>query len=248
MSIKGRIHSVETFGTVDGPGIRYIIFFQGCPLRCQYCHNRDSWDKNSGKEALVEDLVTDIKKYIPFMKTSGGGVTFSGGEPTLQLPFLIALAKELKGLGLHLALDTSGYVPFSEAEELLQYIDLVLLDLKEVNPQKHKDLTGVENTRILEFAMELSHHGIPLWIRHVVVPGITDAPEDVEALAQFILSLNTVQRVELLPYHSMGKFKWNKLQVKYPLDHIKDATDSDLKKVSNILCAYHINIKCSVVA
>ncbi len=248
MSIKGRINSVETFGTVDGPGIRYIVFFQGCPLRCQYCHNRDSWDIKGGKEISLKELVQDIKKYIPFMKASGGGVTVSGGEPTLQLPFLTALARELKSLGIHVALDTSGYISYGAVQELIKYVDLVLLDLKEMNALRHLSLTSVDNRKILQFARDLSERNIPLWIRHVVVPGITDNEEDLSRLAQFIKTLNTVERVDLLPYHSMGRFKWKTLQVPYPLEQISDATDLDIAKAAAIFEKYGVHIISSVVA
>ncbi len=248
MSIKGRIYSIETFGTVDGPGIRYVVFLQGCPLRCQYCHNRDSWDPKGGTETTVEELVNDIKKYTPFMQASGGGVTLSGGEPTLQLSFVTALAKELKALGIHVALDTSGFVAFEAVKDLINYVDLVLLDLKEMNPTKHRALTSVDNQKILDFAQAMSNHNIPLWIRHVVVPGVTDSKADLVSLAQYLQGLKTVERVDLLPYHSMGKFKWKRLELDYPLEAIPDATDSDIQKAASILREYGLNTKSSVVA
>jgi len=235
MTTKGMIHSIETFGTVDGPGIRYVIFFQGCPLRCQYCHNRDTWNIQDGKEVTVDELIADIKKYIPFMKSSGGGVTISGGEPTLQIDFLRELLKALKKLGIHTCIDTSGFVHLEKVQDLLDYVDLVLLDLKHIDPEKHLQITGVPNNKILEFARHLSDKNIPMWIRHVVVPTLTDDPQDVQQLADFINTLENVEKVELLPYHSMGKIKWKKLHQLYPLDDLRDANDYDLQQVSSIL-------------
>ncbi len=248
MSIKGMIHSIETFGTVDGPGIRYIIFMQGCPLRCQYCHNRDTWNIKNGREVSVDELINDIKKYIPFMKSSNGGVTISGGEPTLQIEFITALLKELKKLNLHTCIDTSGFVDISLLEETLKYVDLVLLDLKHIDNEKHLQLTGVSNKKILDFAKHLSQQQIKVWIRHVVVPTLTDNPTDVEKLALFINSLKNVARVELLPYHSMGKIKWQKLYQLYPLEGIPNATDGNLQQVSKILEKHYIKINEDVVA
>lgn len=248
MSIKGMIHSVETFGTVDGPGIRYIVFFQGCPLRCQYCHNRDTWNLKDGKEVTVDELINDIKKYIPFMKSSNGGVTISGGEPTLQLEFLTALLKELKKLGIHTCLDTSGFVHLDGVKGLLEYVDLVLLDIKHIDPEKHLMLTGVENKKTLEFAKYLAEINKDMWIRHVVVPTITDSPEDVKELAAFINTLKSVKKVELLPYHSMGKIKWKKLHQLYPLEDIKDATDQDLLRVAKLMDQKGVKVIGSVVA
>lgn len=243
MSDQGRVYAIETFGTVDGPGIRYIVFLQGCPLRCQYCHNRDSWDPHQGKETTVKDLVEDIKKYVPYMKASGGGVTFSGGEPTLQLSFLTALARELKALDIHLALDTSGYFSVAQAQELLNYIDLVILDLKEFDPQAHVSLTGVKNDRILQTAQELSAMGMPLWIRHVVVPTLTDQQESLEAMGEFLTTLGSLKQVELLPYHSMGKFKWSNVRCSYPLENIPDATQKDILRSASYLEKFRLPLK-----
>ena len=243
MELKGRIHSVESFCTVDGPGIRYIVFFQGCPLKCKFCHNRDTWNMTDGKEMTVSELITDIKKYIPFMQSSGGGVTISGGEPTLQMDFLLSLLKELKKLNIHVSLDTSGFVHInSNMEEILKYVDLVLLDLKTINSIKHLDLTSVDNSRILSFAQFLDLKNIPMWIRHVVIPGINDSEKDIKLLAEFILTLKSVEKVDLLPYHSMGKYKWIEIQGSYPLEHIKDANESDISRVQNILSKYGLSI------
>lgn len=234
MSIKGRIHSIETFGTVDGPGIRYIVFTQGCPLRCKYCHNRDTWDAQGGKEYNVNELIDDVKKYIPFMKTSGGGLTVSGGEPTLQPEFLKRLLIEAKENDIHTAVDTSGFVDIEVIDPILDYTDLVLLDIKHIDRDSFKDLTGVYNDKTLNLAKHLEKKKIPVWIRYVLVPGLTDNKEDIKNLAKFLSTLGNVEKIEVLPYHSMGEFKWNELGYDYPLKGILDATDEEVKEASKI--------------
>jgi len=248
MNIKGKIHSIETFGTVDGPGIRYIIFLQGCPLRCKYCHNRDTWDLNGGTEMTVSELIDDIKKYIPFMTSSKGGVTISGGEPTLQMEFLKALLIEIKKLNLHTALDTSGFVHLDKIKELIPYIDLFLLDIKHIDKEKHIDLTGVSNQKTLLLAKYLSDQKVPIWIRHVVVPTITDCEDDIHKLAQFVKSLKTVEKIDFLPYHSMGQHKWQALGLNYPLEGLRDADDMDINKVNTIFAEYDIKVLISTAA
>lgn len=228
--LKGRIHSVETFGTIDGPGIRYVIFFQGCPLKCKYCHNRDSWSVKSGKEMSVSEIVLDIKKYISFMKYSGGGVTISGGEPTLQSPFLKELILAIKKMGIHICLDTSGYTDIYRIGEILDCLDLVILDLKHMDKEKHIELTGVDNEKIILFARYISDKSVNTWIRHVLVPGLTDSPEHMVSMAEFISSLESVSRVELLPYHSIGKYKWDLLGQNYELSRTPEASSQDILK------------------
>ncbi|RXT06418.1 pyruvate formate-lyase-activating protein [Ammoniphilus sp. CFH 90114] len=237
----GHIHSIETMGMVDGPGIRYIVFMQGCLLRCQYCHNPDTWDIGKGRTITVEELVSDIKAYFPFMKASGGGITVSGGEPLLQAAFLAKLFKECKKLGIHTCIDSSGgcfshSLSFLDAlDSLLLHTDLVLLDIKHIYSDKHKQLTGLPNEHILEFARYLSNKEIPVWIRHVLVPGITDAEEDLKALSAFIGTLNNVERVEVLPYHEMGVHKWEHLGLPYTLKDISPPTEEAVKKAQQIL-------------
>lgn len=234
--ITGRIHSLETFGTVDGPGIRFVIFTQGCALKCKYCHNRDTWDTTIGKHISVSDLVQKIMKYEEYMKLSNGGVTVTGGEPLLQPKFLISLFTELKKLGIHTALDTSGMFPLTdEIKKVLSLTDLVLLDIKHINDDKCKNLVGFSNKLELEFAKYLSENNIPIWIRQVIIPGITDDEQDLIKLRDFIKSLKTVQKVELHPYHSLGVYKWEKLGFEYPLKDIKPATDEDIKRAKQIL-------------
>ena len=213
----GNIHSIETFGTVDGPGIRYIVFTQGCLLRCQYCHNADTWEIGQGKQMSVDEIIQDLTSYLPFFKSSGGGITVSGGEPLLQLPFLIELFKECKKMGIHTTIDSSGgcysTAPLFQEQlnELLSYTDFILLDLKHINRKKHIQLTGMANDHIIEFARFLSEREIPVWIRHVLVPGITDDEQDLNDLGDFIGTLKNVKKLEILPYHKFGVYKWETL-------------------------------------
>ncbi|MDY0409072.1 pyruvate formate-lyase-activating protein [Virgibacillus soli] len=237
----GRVHSIETCGTLDGPGIRYIVFLQGCPLRCQFCHNPDTWKMGDGKQMTVEEIVSDIKSYLPFFKATNGGVTVSGGEPLLQIKFLIALFKELKKLGVHTAIDTAGgcfsHSPtfLNNLDELLTLTDLVLLDLKQIDSAKHKVLTGMRNDHILEFARYLSDKKVPMWIRHVLVPGGSDNDADLENLSTFIKTLDAVEKVEVLPYHKLGVYKWEALGYAYPLQGIEPPTEERVQNAMQIL-------------
>lgn len=231
-----KVHSIETFGTVDGPGIRFVIFLQGCPLKCLYCHNRDTWEVNSGNETKISDLVSEIKRYIPYMKSSNGGVTVSGGEPLIQAKLITKLFQELHNLNIHTCLDTAGSIPInSDIIELLNVTDLVLLDIKHIDDQRAKILTGLSNKNNLNFAQYLSDNGIPCWIRQVLVPGYTDDENDLKNLKLFISKLNNVQKVEVLPYHDLGKFKWKELGFDYPLDNVRTATNSDIDRAKRIL-------------
>lgn len=243
MKSKGRIHSIETFGTLDGPGIRYIVFFQGCPLRCKYCHNRDTWNTHGGKEYTVEELVDDIKKYIPFFKSSNGGLTISGGEPTLQNEFLKELLMAAKKENIHTALDTSGFVDIDTIDPILDYTDLVLLDIKHIDDLAFKELTGVSNDKTLKLAKHLSERNIPTWIRYVLVPGITDSERDIVELSKFINTLNNVKKVEILPYHIMGSYKWDELGIKNPLKDIEPASKDDVLKAATIFKNHGINVQ-----
>lgn len=231
-----RTHSFESFGTVDGPGIRFVIFMQGCHLRCKYCHNRDTWNTCGGTIITLNELLEKIKKYIPYFETSNGGVTVSGGEPLLQMDFLISLFKELKKLRIHTAIDTSGMFDVTDRmKELIDLTDLFLLDIKHINSDKCMDLVGFSNEKELAFARYLSDINKPMWIRQVLIPSITDDEDDLIELRNFIKSLNNVEKVDLLKYHSMGKFKWENLGLKYELSNIPDATDSDLERAKKIL-------------
>ena len=222
----GYIHSQESFGTVDGPGIRYVLFFQGCPMRCQYCHNPDTWEVHTGKEITVEEIMRNYKKNRSFYQK--GGLTATGGEPLLQIDFLIELFREAKKENIHTCIDTSGitYRPENEAyiaklDELMKYTNLVMLDIKHIRPENHKKLTGHENLNILKFAKYLEKKGIDLWIRHVVVPGISDDPEDLKLLGKFVGTLRNLKALDVLPYHTMGVKKYEELGMDYPLKGVE---------------------------
>lgn len=236
LSKIARIHSMESFGTVDGPGIRFVLFLQGCHLKCKYCHNRDTWDINGGEEKTLEEIIEKIKNYKNYITISGGGVTVTGGEPLLQVKFLIELFKELKKENIHTCIDTSGMVNITDdIKELLQYTDLVLLDIKHIDDEKCKNLVGVSNKKELEFARYLSDNNIKMWIRQVLVPGYTDDEKDLLKLKEFIGTLKTVEKVQILKYHSMGKYKWEKLGLKYSLEGVRDATAEDEERAKKIL-------------
>ena len=230
-----KVHSYESLGTVDGPGIRYLIFLQGCHLKCKYCHNRDTWDISGGSYKTLDEIVNQIKRYKPYFKSSNGGVTVTGGEPLLQVKFVIELFKKLKEEGIHTCIDTSGIVNLTQdIKEVLKLTDLVLLDIKHIDDEKCKELTGHSNKKELEFAKYLSENGIPMWIRQVIVPGITDNEADIKKLKEFTNKLKTIQKIEFLPYHTAGKFKWEALGKKYELENIKEATKEDIEKVKEV--------------
>lgn len=231
-----RIHSFESFGAVDGPGIRYVIFMQGCALKCKYCQNRDTWNLNGGMEYTSDELVAKVSRYKNYFAVSGGGVTVSGGEPLLQMNFLIEFFSKLKSLGIHTAIDTSGSFAITEdMKKLIDLTDLFLLDIKCINDEICKDLTGVSNKRELEFARYLSEQGKDIWIRQVLVPGYTDREEDLKDLKEFLSELKTVKKVEILPYHDLGKFKWIELGCKYELEGVPAATSEDVERAKQIL-------------
>lgn len=231
-----RVHSFESFGTVDGPGIRYVIFLQGCTLRCKYCQNRDSWDVNEGMIIPIDEIVDKILKYQNYIKPSGGGVTVSGGEPLLQTNSLISLFTELKRYNIHTAIDTSGMFRINDnLKKLIDLTDLFLLDIKHIVPSKSKELVGISNELELEFARYLSSINKPMWIRQVLVPTLTDNENDLLKLKEFISTLKSVEKVEILPYHNLGKFKWENLNLEYPLSDIPPAIDDDVKRAKKIL-------------
>lgn len=232
--IKGKIHSFESLGAVDGPGIRYVIFMQGCPLRCQYCHNRDTRDMALGSEYSVDEIVEKVKRYVAYMGKDGG-VTVTGGEPLLQIEFVTELFKKLKENNIHTALDTSGFIDINKVTELLKYTDLVLLDIKHIDDEEHIKLTGVSNKKIKTFAQYLSDNKIPMWIRHVLVPTITDSEEHLIKLRDFIETLKSVEKVEILGYHTLGEKKWELCGEDYPLKGIPEATSEDVKRAKRIL-------------
>lgn len=230
------IHSFETFGAVDGPGIRFVIFTQGCNLKCKYCQNRDTWCHQGGTIYSVRQVLNKIERYKNYIIPSGGGVTVSGGEPLLHLEFLTALFKELKKQGISTAIDTSGVFYLTPGiKEIIDLTDLFLLDIKCINDKICEDLTGVSNKKELEFSRYLSEHEKHMWIRQVLVPGYTDKEEDLLKLKEFLSTLKTVDKIEILPYHDMGKFKWENLGLKYPLEGVPTATDKDVEKAKKIL-------------
>ena len=229
-----KLHSIESFGTLDGPGIRFVIFLQGCSLKCKYCHNRDTWDINAGEYKSLDDIFEKILRYKNYIKN--GGVTCTGGEPLLQYEFLIELFKKLKDKNIHTCIDTSGMVALTDKmKELIDLTDLFLLDIKHINSEKCKNLVGVSNKKELDFAKYLSDLGKPMWIRQVLIPGYTDDENDLIELKNFINSLKTVEKVEILPYHTMGKYKWYDLGLKYELEDVREATVDDIKRAKEIL-------------
>lgn len=239
--VQGYIHSVETCGTVDGPGIRLVIFTAGCPLRCFYCANPDCRHMENGKKIGVDDLMEEIKKYTSYMKASGGGVTVSGGEPLYQPHFVAELFKRCKALGIHTALDTSGYCDLHLAKPVIEQADLVLLDIKSFDPEIYTKVTSVSLEPTLAIANYLSQIGKPAWIRFVLVPGLTDATHNVEGLADFIATLKNVEKVEVLPFHKMGEYKWEQLNYDYQLKQTQPPTPAQVETVLNIFRQRGIN-------
>lgn len=241
----GHIHSTESFGAADGPGVRFIVFMQGCHMRCRYCHNPDTWKMDGGDEVTADEILKRALRFKPYWGKDGG-ITISGGEPLLQIDFVIELFKKAKDLGINTCIDTAGNPftkeePFfSKFEELMKYTDLLLLDLKEINPARHKDLTGFDNSNIIEMAKYLSEINKPIWIRHVLVPEHSDFDEDLDALGDFIDTLSNVDRVEILPYHTLGKFKWENLGIPYTLESISPPS---AERIENAKQRIHAGIR-----
>ena len=220
--IKGYIHSKESFGTVDGPGVRYVLFMQGCPMRCLYCHNPDTWEIGVGEEITAEEVIAEVEKNRPFYR--GGGITVTGGEPLLQIDFLTELFMLAHEKGIHTAIDTSGVtysqentVYIEKLDKLMNYTDLVMLDIKHIDDNSHRKLTGKTNKNILAFARYLEEKEVPLWVRHVIVEGYTDTPSELKALGRFIGTLSNLKALDVLPYHSLGETKYQALGLDYAL-------------------------------
>ena len=226
--VKGKIHSIESMGLVDGPGIRVVIFFQGCKLRCAYCHNPDTWHLSGGMEMTPEEIIEKIVRFKPYFNRSGGGVTFSGGDPLIQPEFLLECLKLCKQNDIHTAIDTAGFGN-GDYEEILKYTDLVLFDVKHFTGDGYKNITGMEINESLRFLEAMKKNNTKMWIRHVVVPGLTDGEEHLKKLKGFIDTLPNVEKVELLPYHVLGVNKYKVLGINYPLDGVK-AMDKELIK------------------
>lgn len=240
--IKGRIHSVESFGSADGPGVRYIVFLKGCNMRCQYCHNPDTWAKDGGELMTPEEVLKKALRYKTYWKEKGG-ITVSGGEALLQIDFVTELFRLAKEKGVNTCLDTSGN-PFSLEEpfkskfdELMKYTDLFMLDIKHMDDAAHRKLTGQTNQNILKMAAYLSDHGKAMWIRHVLVPGITTEEDELYRLRSFLDTLKTVERVEVLPYHTLGVFKWKELGIPYQLEGVDPPTKEQIDRAKEILGA-----------
>ena len=239
-ALKGYVHSLESFGSVDGPGVRYIIFLTGCAMRCQFCHNPDTWDMKKGTLYTTDELLEKAMKYRSYWKNDGG-ITVSDGEPLLQIDFLTELFRKAKANGIHTTLDTSGN-PFTREEpffskfnELMKYTDLVMLDIKHIDDEQHKILTGCTNKNILDLARYLSDIKKPVWIRHVLVPERSDYDEYLIKLDEFIQSLDNVQKVEVLPYHTLGAYKWDELGYEYKLKGIDPPSVERVENANKLL-------------
>lgn len=236
LDITGRIHSRETFGALDGPGIRYVLFLQGCPLRCLYCHNPDSWRPLEGQEVTVGQIVDDVLRYQNFIRT--GGITLSGGEPLAQPLFTAALLKQCRRHGIHTAIDTAGSIPLSCCQEAVDQGDLLLLDIKALDPDDYKILTGRSNTTTLELLDYRESTGRPVWIRHVLVPGYTLYPEKLKDLARFLSHYTCIQKVELLPFHKMGEYKWEQMGLPYRLTDTPAPSAEQVAEAKEIFASF----------
>ncbi len=234
---EGYIHSIETMGLVDGPNIRIVVFMQGCSLRCSFCHNPDTWEKNKNKKVTSKDIVDVIRKYRPYIEL-GGGVTFSGGEPLVQSQFLLEMLKLCKKAGIHTCIDTSGTgYDLNIIDDILKYTDLVILDIKAIDDTNYKKITGQNMNMFNTFIEKLKSHNNKLWLRQVIIPTINDNEEYILKLKEYIKQFNNVEKVELLPYHTMGYEKYKKLKIKYKLEGIEDMDKDICNKFQDILNA-----------
>ncbi|MFV0538168.1 MAG: pyruvate formate-lyase-activating protein [Dysgonomonas sp.] len=238
--MKGYIHSFETFGTKDGPGIRFVLFTQGCPLRCLYCHNPDTWKTNESKYVLTpEEVFLEIEKVRMFTK---GGITISGGEPLLQAEFILELFRICKANNIHTAIDTSGIYLNDKVKEVLDYTDLILLDIKHINPIKYKELTSAPLEPTFKFMEYLASNNKPVWLRYVLVPGYTDDENDLVEWAKYASQFKNVERVDILPFHQMAMHKWEQLGIDYKLGNIQPPTQELIEKASTIFKSYGLNV------
>lgn len=239
---SGHIHSIETGGTLDGPGIRFVVFLSGCHFRCQYCHNPDTWKLKHGLHVTVDDLMEEIEHYADFLIKYQGGVTLSGGEVMVQDKFVTSLVRDIKERGVHVALDTNGYLGAHVGPQLMADVDLWLLDLKAFDEQLHRHVTGQSNAPVLDFARRLSDERARTWVRFVLVPGLTDDAEDIDNLARFTASLNCVERVEVLRFHQMGAFKWRALGLDYELAGTEPPDDALVERVHHQFAAHGLRV------
>lgn len=229
--LSGYVHSYETMGTADGPGMRFVLFMTGCPLRCQYCHNPDTWHLKNGHPVTLDEVMSEIGKYADFLIEAGGGITISGGEPLVQPKFLANILRQCKQRGLHTALDTSGFLGKRMTPQMFDDTDLVLLDIKSSIPDVYRAVTRVAVEPTLEFARRLAASNKPVWIRYVLVPGLTDDFDNVEGVADFVATLSSVERVEVLPFHKMGEHKWEALDLEYRLKETEPPSEELLARV-----------------
>jgi len=241
-AVAGWVHSVETAGTSDGPGVRYVLFLAGCPLRCLYCHNPDTRHMHDGKYTSSAAAVAEIASYTGFLKRAGGGVTLSGGEPLVQPEFVAAVLRGCKEHGLHTALDTSGFLGAHASDALLADLDLVLLDIKAFDEARYRRLTGVPLRPTLELAERLAEMRKPLWLRYVLVPGLTDDLAEIDRLAEFAAGLGNVERVDVLPFHKLGEFKWRELALSYQLYDTEPPDPELVRRVRGILAARGLKV------
>lgn len=238
--MKGYYHSIEHFGTVDGQGIRYVLFLSGCKLRCRFCHNPDTWQ--SGQQLISsEDVLADLLRYRHFYTPSGGGITLSGGEPLLQTEFITELLSACRAHNIHTTVDTAGYYEQEKITPILPYTNAALFSIKAVDAEKHRWLAGFDNTQIIKNLHYMVQH-IPTTIRYVIIPGLTDLPQDVQALGDLVHSLPTLAPVELLPYHTYGKQKWQDLNMNYSLEKFPEATPQEVTAVAELLTAQGIQV------
>lgn len=241
MKVKGNIHSFESFGTQDGPGIRFVFFMQGCPLRCLYCHNPDTWDTKTVQQQLTaEEAFAEVKKVKGFIRN--GGVTISGGEPLLQAEFILELFKICKQESIHTCIDTSGFILNNKIKEVLEYTDLVLLDIKHIDTEKYKTLTSAALAPTLKFLDYLEEINKPTWLRYVLTPNYTDNEKDLHAWAEYVSHYKVVERVDILPFHQMGSQKWEQIGKKYQLKDLRTPTQEEIKKASEIFSSYGLKL------
>ena len=232
--LTGNIHSIESMGLVDGPGIRAVVFLQGCALRCQYCHNPDTWTHEGGTQMTPQELVNKLVRFKTYYEASGGGVTFSGGEPLRQPEFLKECLRLCKEQGIHTCIDTAG-VGFGDYAEILKYTDLVLYDVKHFTADGYRTVTGCEKGETDRFLAAVQQAGVPIWVRHVVVPGLTDGDDHIRALGAYIKTLPNVQKTELLGYHLLGRDKYHKMGIPYSLEDVEPLPEEERVRLQNLL-------------
>lgn len=231
--MKGRVHSIESMGLVDGPGIRTVVFLQGCGLRCAYCHNPDTWTPAGGRETDDDELLAKLLRYRPYYRDKGG-VTFSGGEPLFQKEFLLSMLKKCRNAGINTCIDTAGGAE-GDFEEILKYTDLVIFDIKHYDPHEYRKITGKDMECSLNFLKQVQKAGVPMWIRHVVVPGITDSEEHIRRLAGYVRNIANVHKIELLPFHQLGRNKYAEMGIKYSLEDTAPMDKGEVKRLQEIV-------------